>query len=62
MEEILLVDHVPPGQHECGVVTLHNGVVSYPDTIENIEQCAVGCCDKYRCKVCERTFWIEWPD
>lgn len=50
-------------EHECGKVTIsQQGVVSYPDTVECIGGCRDGCCDDYRCKVCGKTWRIEWPD
>lgn len=57
-----VVDELTARAHQCGQVCLNNGVVSYPESIEWVEQCRVGCCDRYRCKTCGRLFWIEWPD
>jgi hypothetical protein len=51
-----------PPEHQCGKVSLDNGVVSYPDSIVWVEQCRQGCCDRYHCTTCGRMFWIEWPD
>ena len=48
--------------HECEQIRLDSGVVTVPESIEEVGECRDGCCTDYRCKVCGRRFRIEWPD
>jgi hypothetical protein len=40
-------------------VNVENGVMTYSNDIECIGECSEGCCDYFRCKVCNHRFKVE---
>lgn len=36
--------------------------VTYPPNVENVGECAEGCCSDYHCKVCDKRWRVEWGD